>query len=98
AEETLRPFTQETRQRALEKVTHFIREKAPKYRPLLHHRREAIERISGDLSDERLDLELYRVYSEWRGELRTRAQEQLQASETLDSDIAPAFRDRMAAL
>lgn len=95
--QTLGPVTEATKERAVERIRSFVAEKAPKYRPLLRHRRAGIERIPADLSDDKLDLELHRLHSEWRGDLRHRTQEQLDRAEGDDlQDLG--FRERMSAL
>jgi hypothetical protein len=54
-------------------IERYIQNKAPQYRPILKYRPEAIENIPPGLSDEKLDLELYRIDSVLSLELKERS-------------------------
>jgi hypothetical protein len=67
----LSPRTAELRQRALDRIRTFVDTREPRYRPVLAHRREQVERISGSISDAHLDLELHKIRNGWREEVRS---------------------------
>lgn len=65
AAEFLNPFLQEAKARSAERVERFITEEEPRYRVLLKHRPEAVERLSGSLTDEKLEVELHNILASW---------------------------------
>lgn len=75
--EYLEPRTAEARRQTFNRVQKFAEEEEPRYRPLLTHRKDAVEEISMTLSNERLDQELHRIYQGWRHDLRLEATEKL---------------------
>lgn len=75
--EYLLPKTEEARRQAFEKVQNFVEREEPKYRPLLNHRKAEVEELSGNLSPEKLDLELHRLYQDWRHDVRKDATQKL---------------------
>ncbi|MDH5676297.1 MAG: hypothetical protein OEZ06_29525 [Myxococcales bacterium] len=76
------------RQDAIKRVKAFVDTQAPRYRPLLEHRAVEIERISATMSETALDLELHRLLSSWRHEVRRDAQERLRQVEAEPSSFA----------
>lgn len=73
----LAPQTAQTRERTLQRVRQFVEEKEPRYRPLLTHRPQVLDRISSTMSDDKLDTVLYQNLSTWRHEVRTQATDRL---------------------
>ncbi len=73
----LRPRLQEAKQRAFARVETFVTEKEERYRILLSHRRAELERLPGNLSDERLELELHKILSDWRHTAKKTAESKL---------------------
>ena len=51
-------------------INEFVRYKAPQYRPVVKHRKDLLDRIAPELSDEKLDLELYKINQVYESELR----------------------------
>lgn len=78
----LEPRTTAVREQALARIREFVEVREPRYRPLLAHRRDQIERIPGTLSDANLDLELHKVLNNWREDVRSQAYAIQQAEET----------------
>ena len=89
--EHLEPITAEARQRSWERIRTYVTEHAPRYRPLLKHDRERVENIPADLSDQGVERELHRLYSERKGSLRSAAEKRLQRDQE-DPDSFEAFR------
>src|SRR4051812_33659256 len=54
------------------RIRDYVHNLAPKYRPVLKHKAGAIEMIPPDLSNDELDLELYRLKQQWEAELQDR--------------------------
>ncbi|HEY5086605.1 MAG TPA: hypothetical protein VII66_04515 [Gemmatimonadaceae bacterium] len=77
AADFLKPRLEEARKKALERVEEFIDAEEPRYRILLEHRKNEIENISGNITDERLELELHRILSSWRHEAKADAVKKL---------------------
>jgi hypothetical protein len=66
----LRPATEPIRENKQVRIRSFISEKAPQYKPLLKHRGGALELLPADISDDRLDLELYKIERDYDVDLR----------------------------
>jgi hypothetical protein len=64
------PYTQSVKQAKEEQITNYVQTKAPQFRPLLKHRKELLNAIPPNLSEEKLDLELYRVNQSYEADLR----------------------------
>ena len=99
--DVLVPLTEEAKHRALARITSYVEEQAPRYRPLLKHRRDEIAAIPDNITDINLDLELYRIYSEWSREIRRRASESLEevAKGSTDfKEFSDRFRETVGAL
>ena len=58
----LKEFTDPVLERKKERIDRFISQEAPMYRPIMPYIVDAVESIPADLSDDDLDLELYRAY------------------------------------
>lgn len=97
AEEFLAPRTAAAKENSIARVRQFVEEKEPKYRPLLDHRREEVERLSGSLSDEGLDLELHKISAEWRRDVKTSVSRRL-AQLPEDPEAFKAHHARFTAL
>lgn len=89
--ELLEPITAESRQRSYDRIRIHVIEHAPRFRPLLKHARESVESIPADVSDQRLEQELHRLYSDLKGELRSAAESRLQHDQE-DPDSFVAFK------
>src|SRR5262249_32126777 len=72
AKEFLGPYTEPLRTAKLDQIQEYVRTKAPEYRPVVRHRADLLETIPHGLSDEKLDLELYRINQIYDGQLRAR--------------------------
>ena len=100
-EEFIEPLTQSHRDRAYERIVDFVTDEEPKYRPLLTHRKDALRRLSGNLSKERLDLELHRTLNSWRHEIRKEMNhrlDQAQSNPSMFQTHAQEFRQLMGEL
>ena len=61
-----------------QRIDQFVRTKKPQYRYLLNHRKDVYDEIPVGLSDEKLDLELYKHEQRWEYEI---AKERIQIEE-----------------
>jgi hypothetical protein len=66
----LKPATEPIRESKEARIRSFISEKAPQYKPLLKHRGSVLESLPADISDDRLDLELYKIERDYDVDLR----------------------------
>jgi hypothetical protein len=70
AKARLHPFTEPLNEAKKERIRKFVANEAPQYRPILKHKPERIDALRSNLTDEQLDVELYRIGQEWDLELR----------------------------
>lgn len=73
ADAFLEQFTAPVKERKIRRITEFVMEKATQYRALLKHKQDKIERIPAQITDEKLDIELYKIDQEYDAELRVRS-------------------------
>jgi hypothetical protein len=71
----LEPYTEPVALETYEKVENFVAQEAPQYRGLLKHRPEVIDSFPPGISQDTLDLELYKHQKTWEIELRHTADE-----------------------
>jgi hypothetical protein len=67
------PYTAPIKSEKEERIKSFVQAKAPQYRPLLKHRKDALDTIEPDLSERDLDLELYKINLTYDSELRDKS-------------------------
>lgn len=99
AESFLEPITSAAREKSIERVRTFVQERAPRYRPLLRNRPKAIADIPIEESDDKLELALHKVYTEWTHELRQSAnqalveleEDKITSVESVRRELAPLF-------
>ncbi|HEU0015566.1 MAG TPA: hypothetical protein VFQ45_17955 [Longimicrobium sp.] len=94
--EHLAPLTAGAKQKAWDRIEAFVQTKEPRYRPLLHFRTHEVGLISGELSDERLELELHKIYEDWKREVISASNLELRRTATARN--LPAVRERFLAL
>lgn len=70
AKEYLDPWTKPLNEAKKERIAQFVVRDAPQYRPLLKHKANRIETLRSNLSEEQLDIELYKIGQEWDLDLR----------------------------
>lgn len=68
----LKPHIAPLGEAKMERIRQYISEKAPQYRHLLGQCKEAVEKLPSNLSDEKLDLELYKIDQQHDLELKDR--------------------------
>lgn len=81
------------REEKLERITNYVRSKAPRYRALIKHRTELIEDIPAGLSDEKLDIELHKRQGKLEIEIKEQGQEIL-SKDLASIDDLPEFLER----
>jgi len=64
------PFTASVKNAKELRIAEYVRYRAPEYRGVVKHRRELLDPIPPDLSDDKLDVELYKVNQIYEAELR----------------------------
>jgi hypothetical protein len=70
ASEFLEPYTRVVKQSKEEQIRSFVQTKAPHYRPLLKHNPTVLDSIPPNLTEKKLDLELYRLNQDYDTGLR----------------------------
>jgi len=71
----LAPYTAPVGQHKHDVIREYVQNKAPQFRVLLKHKREAIDRIPPDLPVEKLGAELFKIDQEYQVELQEKYQE-----------------------
>jgi hypothetical protein len=74
AQTFLEPFTASLKKTKDERIKEYVRNKNPSFRPLVKHRPEVLDAIPGNLSDEKLDLELYKYSQDYDRSLREKGE------------------------
>ncbi len=92
AQEYLDPFTAPIKQEKEGRIREFVRTKAPSYRPLVKHRPEILNQIAANLSDDKLDQELYRLNQEYERSLKERS-EQIAGAISIEGSIGAKTYD-----
>jgi hypothetical protein len=77
----LEPFTHPLNEAKKERIKTFVVTEAPQYRPLLKHKAEQIDSLRSNLTNEQLDLELYKIGQGWDLELRAEYRKLLTAKD-----------------
>lgn len=77
SQDYLAPFTKPVGEAKREWIRRYIENIAPQYRPLLKHRPGALDKIPADLTDDKLDIELYKIDQQYDADLRIRYQKLL---------------------
>lgn len=70
AKEYLDPYTKPLNEAKKVRISEFVTKDAPQYRPLLKHKADRIDSLRSNLSEEQLDVELYKIGQEWDLHLR----------------------------
>lgn len=73
----LNPFLFNIREEKNQEIERYVTTKAPQYRPILKHNQESLDEIPGDLAEEKLDIELYKIYSKTVLSLKEKSNELL---------------------
>ena len=73
----LQPYTEPVRKAKHEQIKQYVQTKAPEFRPVFKHCPELIDPIPNGLSDDKLDVELYKADQQYAGQLRDRYQKLL---------------------
>ncbi|AXT19796.1 ATP-binding protein [Flavobacteriaceae bacterium AU392] len=69
-EELLEDYLTEVRENKIETYRPTIDEDLPQYRSTLAHRKEEVSKLPPDLPKDKLDIELYKIESKWRLEVK----------------------------
>jgi hypothetical protein len=89
----LEPFLSDIREHKEEQIRRYVFSNAPQYRPLLKHHPEILKEIPPSLSEDKLDIELYRQYSQIEISLRKKSTEIL-ATTVDDFTKYPEYRQK----
>jgi hypothetical protein len=89
----LEPFTKPLNEAKKERITKFVTAEAPQYRPLLKHKQDRINSLRSNLTEDQLDLELYKISQEWDVELRSESR-RLLAVKDETATTKETFRQR----
>ena len=77
SQDYLAPFTKPLGEAKRDWIRQYVENIAPQYRPLLKHKADSLNKIPANLTNDKLDLELYKVDQEYDAELRVRYQKLL---------------------
>lgn len=80
------PYTTSIKNAKDQQIATYVRDKAPQYRPVVKHRKELLDTIPPGLSEEKLDVELYKINQMYEAELRHESSEMLSTLETGPQD------------
>ena len=78
----LAPYTDPVKEAKEQQIRSYVQNRAPQYRPLIKHKSEALNAVPPNLSDERLDIELYKINQTYETELRQKYQSLMANEET----------------
>lgn len=80
------PFTTTVKNAKEVRITDYVRSKAPEYRGVVKHRKDLLDPIAPDLSDEKLDVELYKANQIYEANLRQESSTILSSLESGPAD------------
>lgn len=86
----LRDYLKPVRQEKVERINHFIETRAPQYRSTIKYMPEALEQISPDVSDEKLETELHKLKFKFNTELKEQTQNLINST-TNDIEDVPEY-------
>lgn len=89
----LAPQLQAMKDQSLDRITKFVQDEEPRYRVLLSQRPESLAEIPGNLSDERLELELHKRLATLRHDVKVEAAKRLKTVPAEGEDFATYQRD-----
>ncbi|CAN5537521.1 hypothetical protein BH11PLA2_BH11PLA2_16410 [soil metagenome] len=89
----LEPYTKPLNEAKKGRIAAFVAKDAPQYRPILKHMPDRIESLRSNLSEEQLDVELYKIGQEWDLELRAEYKKLLSENDATASE-QESFRQR----
>lgn len=69
----LRDYLSEVREKKFEAYRPRINDELPQYRTIISHRPEAVKRLQPNLPKEKLDVELYKIESNWKIDMMERS-------------------------
>ena len=85
ADSFLNDYLKPLREKNNRRIIEYIQQKAPKYRPLAKHRSAWFDRIAPSITDDALNLELYKLSREYDRELEVLSRKAKRAMKTEDS-------------
>lgn len=89
----LEPYTKPLNEAKKVRIAEFVSKDAPQYRPLLKHKPDRIESLRSNLSEEQLDVELYKIGQEWDLQLRAEYKKLLSEKDATATE-QESFRQR----
>ncbi|MBN1507199.1 MAG: ATP-binding protein [Sedimentisphaerales bacterium] len=90
------PFEQ-FRHKKMERIEEFVKHQAPRYRALVKHRKDLVQEIPGDLSDDKLEIELHKRQATYEVEIKRKSQELLEC-DFVDAEDLPGLLERFTQL
>jgi hypothetical protein len=93
AQAYLDPYTKPLNEAKKARIAEFVSKDAPQYRPLLKHKADRIDTLRSNLSEEQLDVELYKIGQEWDVQLRAEYKRLLSEKDQTATD-QESFRQR----
>lgn len=91
----LEPYTGPIKQQKEDRIRRFVNNEAPEYRTILAHIPDIIERVDPEVSDDQLDVELYKGYHALQVTLREQGRELLNQEVADDENQRQAFDEHL---
>ena len=89
----LSPFTKPIREKKDQRIARYVATEGPMYRPILKYAGDAIDAIDPDISDDELDIKLYKAYHDLQVQLRAEGQELMRNPELDSGEFDQFSRD-----
>jgi hypothetical protein len=90
----LADYLKKVNQEKVKKIKSYVQDKAIEYRPLLKHRPDVIESISPDISEDKIELELHKLQSDFEIELKKQGQDVLSDKPKSTNDL-PIYKKKL---
>lgn len=86
-------YLEPIRHEKLEQITNYIRSKSPQFNPILKYKQDALDSIAPNLSDDKLELELYKIFHKTTLDLRNKGEEFLRTDLKNVKDL-PKYKEQ----
>lgn len=82
----LKPYTEAVRLQKEERIKNYVNDEAPQFRHIIKNHLEQLESIPSDVSDDKLEMQLYDINRQIEIDLRKKAEDILKNTAMLDCD------------
>ncbi len=91
----LADYLKKVNQEKVKKIENYVQNKAIEYRPLLKHKPDVLESISPDVTEDKIELELHKLQSDFEIELKKEGQDILSGKPKSAKDL-PIYKEKLA--